>query len=63
MSSQGSRYTEGWLPVKGITNGMVILDNNLKVAGVKIIPKNNKVRDEQYDSKQKFFKKRKMKRK
>lgn len=47
MSSQGSRYTEGWLPVKGITNGMVILDNNLKVTGVKIIPKNIFIMDEE----------------
>lgn len=47
MSSQGSKYTEGWLPVKGISNGMVILDNNLKVTGVKIIPKNIFIMDEE----------------
>ena len=40
MSSQGNKYTEGWIAVKSISNGMVILDNNEKVTGVKIIPKN-----------------------
>ena len=46
MSKQGSRYSEGWLPVKSITNGMVILDNNDKVTGVKITPRNIFIMDE-----------------
>ena len=33
-----SRYTD--IPVKSITNGTIILDNNLKVTGVKIMPRN-----------------------
>ena len=40
MSSQRNRVTENWLPVKNITDGMIILNNNDKVSGVKIIPRN-----------------------
>ena len=40
MSSQRNRVTENWLPVKNITDGMIILNNNEKVSGVKIIPRN-----------------------
>lgn len=36
-----SKYTEeSFVPVKSITNGMIILDNNEKVCGVKIMPRN-----------------------
>lgn len=35
-----SKYTESFVPVKSISNGMIILDNNQKVSGVKIQPKN-----------------------
>ena len=34
------RSTESWVPVQSIANGMIILDNNQKVTGVKIIPRN-----------------------
>ena len=40
MKNQGSKYTEDWLPVKAIENGMIILDNKERVCGVKIRPKN-----------------------
>ncbi len=40
--SKRSKYTEDWLPIKNITNGMIILENNEKVTGVKISPKNNR---------------------
>ncbi len=33
-------YAEGWLPVKGIQNGMIITTNNYKISGVKITPRN-----------------------
>lgn len=39
-SSTNSKYTEDWLPVKNITNGMIELDNKMKVTGVKIRPRN-----------------------
>ena len=35
-----SKYTENWIPVKSITNGMIELDNRQKVTGVKIRPRN-----------------------
>ncbi|MFV0499743.1 MAG: hypothetical protein ACK5NF_06950 [Bacilli bacterium] len=35
-----SKYTEDWLPIKNIANGMIILENNEKVTGVKIRPRN-----------------------
>lgn len=43
MSSKtksNSKYTEDWIPVKNITNGMIELDNKQKVTGVKIRPRN-----------------------
>ena len=43
MSSRKSKskYTEeAYVPVKSITNGMIILDNNEKVCGIKIMPRN-----------------------
>lgn len=41
-----SKYTEDWVPVKNITNGMIILDDNTKVTGVKISPRNIFILDE-----------------
>ena len=38
--SSSSRYTEDWIPVKDINNGMILLDNKYKVTGVKIRPRN-----------------------
>ena len=38
--NSNSRYTEDWINVKSITNGMIVLPNNEKVTGVKIQPKN-----------------------
>ncbi|MFA5603737.1 MAG: hypothetical protein WDA12_02650 [Bacilli bacterium] len=35
-----SKYTNDDIPVKSITNGMILLDNGLKVTGVKIMPRN-----------------------
>ena len=35
-----SKYTEDWLPVRNITNGMIELNNKMKVTGVKIRPRN-----------------------
>ncbi len=41
-----SKYTEDWVPVKAITNGMIVLDDNTKVTGVKITPRNIFILDE-----------------
>ena len=38
--NSGSKYTEDWLPIKNIANGMILLDNKMKVTGVKIRPRN-----------------------
>ena len=38
--SQKSKYTEDWIPVKAIENGMIILNNKMRVTGVKIRPRN-----------------------
>ena len=35
-----SRYTEDWIPVKSIQSGMVLLDSNYYVTGIKVEPKN-----------------------
>ena len=35
-----SKYTVDNIPIKSITNGVIILNNNLKVTGVKIMPRN-----------------------
>ena len=33
-----SKYTD--VPIKNIVNGVIVLDNNQKVTGVKIMPRN-----------------------
>ena len=38
--NNGSKYTEDWLPIKNIANGAILLDNKMKVTGVKIRPRN-----------------------
>ncbi len=45
-----SKYTEDWVPVKGINGGTIILNNNDKVTGVKIAPRNIFILD--YDTQQ-----------
>ena len=37
---QTRKYTEDWIPVKAIENGVIILDNKSRVTGVKIRPRN-----------------------
>ncbi len=34
------KYTEDWLPIKSIQNGMILTKSNQKVTGVKISPRN-----------------------
>ncbi len=41
MSSENrSKYTNDFVPIRSITNGVIILNNNDKVTGVKINPRN-----------------------
>ena len=35
-----SKYTEDWVPIKNILNGMIRLDNGYYVTGIKVSPKN-----------------------
>ncbi len=46
--SSTRRFAEDWLPIKGIQNGEILLDNGLKVTGVKVRPRNIFILD--YDS-------------
>ena len=43
-----SGYTEDWLPLKGIQNGMLITTSNEKVTGVKVTPRNIFILDPNY---------------
>lgn len=36
----GSKYSEDWVPIKNIMNGMIQLDNGYYVTGIKVAPKN-----------------------
>ncbi len=50
MAKGRSRFTEEWVPVRGINGGAIILNNKEKVTGVKIAPKNIFILD--YESQQ-----------
>ncbi len=47
-SSSTRKFAEDWLPVKSIQNGEILLDNGLRVTGVKVRPRNIFILD--YDS-------------
>lgn len=40
MAKKVSGYTQDWLPVRGIQNGMIYTTRNEKVTGIKITPRN-----------------------
>ena len=40
LQTERSKYTEDWIPVKSIQNGMIVLNNNYYVTGIKVEPKN-----------------------
>ena len=46
-TSSGVKYSEKWIPVNSINNGMILLDNKANVTGVKILPRNIFILDEQ----------------
>jgi len=48
INEKAKKYAENWLPIRGIQNGEIILDNGLRVTGVKIKPRNIFILD--YDS-------------
>ena len=45
--TNSTKYSDSWLPIKQIMNGMIQLDNNYYVTGVKIYPKNIFIMDSQ----------------
>ena len=46
QSQQSSKWTEDWINIQSITNGMIILPDQNKVSGVKITPRNIFILDE-----------------
>ncbi len=44
---QASKYSEDWVPIKNIMNGMIQLDNGYYVTGIKVAPKNIFILDTQ----------------
>jgi len=46
QSQNQSKWTEDWINIQSITNGMIILPNQDKVSGVKITPRNIFILDE-----------------
>ena len=48
IDPQAQKFAENWLPVRGIQNGEIILENGLRVTGVKVRPRNIFILD--YDS-------------
>ncbi len=46
-TKKNSKYTEDWLPIRNIANGMIELDNRARVTGVKIKPRNIFILDSQ----------------
>ena len=50
MKNKASKYTEDWMPVKQIMNGMIQLETGEYVTGVKIAPKNIFILDQDTQS-------------
>lgn len=46
MNSNGRAYSEDWLPIKQIMNGMIQLEDGSYVTGVKVMPKNIFIMDQ-----------------
>ena len=47
QATSNSKYTDSWMPVKQIINGMIQLDNGYYVTGVKVHPRNIFIMDSQ----------------
>lgn len=45
--NNSSPYTENWLPIRAIQNGMIITDDKYKITGVKITPRNIFILDQE----------------
>lgn len=40
INVKSQKYAENWLPIRGIQNGEIILENGYRVTGVKVRPRN-----------------------
>ena len=40
VNVKAQKYAENWLPIRGIQNGEIILENGSRVTGVKVRPRN-----------------------
>lgn len=40
VNVKSQKYAENWLPIRGIQNGEIILENGYRVTGVKVRPRN-----------------------
>lgn len=47
MAKNQNKYSEDWIPVKSISDGMIKLNNDWMVTGIKIEPKNIFILDQQ----------------
>ena len=47
VATNNSKFTDSWIPIKQIMNGMIQLDSGYYVTGVKVHPKNIFIMDEQ----------------
>lgn len=45
--NNSSPYTENWIPIRAIQNGMIITDHKDKITGVKITPRNIFILDQE----------------
>ena len=46
-TENNSKYTEDWVPIRNISNGMIQLNNGEYVTGIKIFPKNIFILDQE----------------
>ena len=46
IENSGLNFTDEWLPIKSIVNGMIQTEDNYYVTGVKVVPKNIFILDE-----------------
>ena len=46
VKSNSNKYAENWLPIKSITNGSIITEDGYQVTGIKVIPRNIFIMDQ-----------------
>ena len=46
VKSSSNKYAENWLPIKSIANGAIITEDGYQVTGIKVIPRNIFIMDQ-----------------